>query len=177
MKRMRPALPRPELPRRGCDAGASARARRSRRAARAPAAAVGGTLLVRDLASGATMTFGNVTEYAWQPRDGARPAGDDHQRRRPGRQRHSGVRRGDVRASSARVGGGRLLGARRGATTPSDLVALKAKNDDKRDGPTQIVLAWSGVGTNAEQLHRSITPPATCCRRRSGSSRSGGRRG
>jgi hypothetical protein len=34
----------------------------------------------------------------------------------------------------------------------SDLLVMKAKTDDKRDGPTQIVLAWSGVGTPKEAL-------------------------
>src|SRR4029453_8788576 len=38
----------------------------------APAAAIGTTLIVRNLATGADMTFGNVTEYAWQASDTGR---------------------------------------------------------------------------------------------------------
>jgi hypothetical protein len=38
----------------------------------APAGAVGTTLIVRNLATGADMTFGNVTEFAWQPAESGR---------------------------------------------------------------------------------------------------------
>ena len=130
----------------------------------APAAAVGGTLLVRDLASGATMTFGNVTEYVWQPRDGARLlamviSADG--------QAGNGIQVFDAAASILRPleSAAADYSALVWRDDSSDLVVLKAKNDDKRDGPTQLVLAWSGVGTNAERLRTldhtvgSLLPP------------------
>jgi dienelactone hydrolase len=132
--------------------------------AAAPAAAVGGTLLVRDLSSGATMTFGNVTEYAWQPRDGARLlamviSADG--------QAGNGIQVFDASTSILRPleSAAADYSAIVWRDDSSDLVALKAKSDEKRDGPTQLVLAWSGVGTNAEQLRTldhtagNILPP------------------
>ena len=54
-------------------APAGGRARRwTWRRRRPPAGALGTTLIVRNLATGADMTFGNVTEYAWQPTDTGR---------------------------------------------------------------------------------------------------------
>jgi dienelactone hydrolase len=127
----------------------------------APAAAtsaVGGTLLVRDLAGGATMTFGNVKEYAWQPQDGARLlamtiSADG--------QAGNGVQIFDAGSSVLRA-------LEAGATDystlvwrddSSDLLVLKAKIDAGRDGPTQVVLAWTGVGSAAERL-RTLDPTA-----------------
>jgi hypothetical protein len=117
--------------------------------AAATAPTLGTTLLVRDLASGATMTFGNVTEYSWQPRDGARLLAMSIS---ADGQAGNGIQVFDAATSVLRP-------LESMATDYSglvwrddsaDLVALKAKNDDKRDGPTQLVLAWSGVGTSAE---------------------------
>ncbi len=120
-------------------------------AAAATAPAIGTTLLVRDLASGATMTFGNVTEYSWQPRDGARLlamiiSADG--------QAGNGIQVFDAGTSVLRPleSTATDYSALVWRDDSADLVALKAKNDDKRDGPTQLVLAWSGVGTSAEHL-------------------------
>jgi hypothetical protein len=106
---------------------------------------------VRDLATGATMTFGNVTEYVWQPRDGGRLlamviSADG--------QAGNGVQVFDTATSILRPleSSAADYSALVWRDDSSDLVVLKAKNDDKRDGPTQVVLAWSGVGTNAESL-------------------------
>jgi dipeptidyl aminopeptidase/acylaminoacyl peptidase len=119
--------------------------------AAAPVAAIGGTLLVRELATGSTMTFGNVTEYSWQPRDGARLlamiiSADG--------QAGNGVQIFDAGSSVLRPleSAAADYSALVWRDDSSDLVVLKAKNDDKRDGPTQLALAWSGVGTNAERL-------------------------
>ncbi|HXT71334.1 MAG TPA: prolyl oligopeptidase family serine peptidase [Vicinamibacterales bacterium] len=117
--------------------------------AAAPAAAVGGTVLVRDLASGSTMTFGNVTEYSWQPRDGARLlamiiSADG--------QAGNGIQVFDAGSSVLRVleSTASDYSALVWRDDSGDLLALKAKSDDKRDGPTQIVLTWTGLGTGRE---------------------------
>ena len=72
MKRYAPAppagspagTPAPAAPPQGGRGGAGGAA--------APATAIGTTLMVRDLASGTTMTFGNVSEFAWQAADNGR---------------------------------------------------------------------------------------------------------
>ena len=119
-------------------------------AAPAPAAPLGGTVLVRDLRSGATTTFGNVSEFSWQPRDGGRLfamiiSADG----RAG----NGVQIFDAASSVLRV----LEEAEADYSAlvwrddSSDLLVLKSKTDDKRDGPTQIVTAWSSVGSGSER--------------------------
>jgi dipeptidyl aminopeptidase/acylaminoacyl peptidase len=116
-----------------------------------PTPAVGTTLLVRNLATGATTTFGNVTEYAWQPADNGRLLamiiGADGQA-------GNGVHVFDAATSVLRV----LESSTADYSNlvwredSADLVVLRAKTDDKRDGPTQVALAWTGVGTPAEKL-------------------------
>ena len=127
-------------------------------AAAADAAPIGTTLLVRDLASGRSMTFGNVTEYAWQPAGGSRLLAL-------------------VISADGRVGNGvHLYDAATGILRvldssaadysslvwrddSSDLVVLRSKTDETRDGPTQVALAWTSVGTPAERLH-TLDPTA-----------------
>ena len=36
----------------------------------------------------------------------------------------------------------------------ADLAALRSKSDEKRDGPTQIVLAWNHLGESSESAHQ-----------------------
>jgi dienelactone hydrolase len=123
-----------------------------------PAAPLGGTLLVRDLASGSTMTFGNITEFSWQPRDGARLlamviSADG--------QAGNGVQVYDAGSSVLRVleSTAADYSAIVWRDDASDLLALKSRTDEKRDGPTQIVMAWFDVGTPREQL-RTLDPTA-----------------
>jgi len=132
----------------------------------APAAsAVGGTLLVRELATGATMTFGNITEYSWQPRDGARLLGMVIGAEG---QAGNGVQIFDASSSVLRVleSAAADYSALVWRDDTSDLLVLRSKSDDKRDGPTQLVLAWSGVGSSSEQLRTldhtagDMLPPA-----------------
>jgi len=113
--------------------------------------AIGTTLIVRNLATGADMTFGNVTEYAWQPTDTGRLlamiiSSDG--------QAGNGIQIYDAASSVLRV-----LEA-----TPTeyaglswrdesaDLLVMKGKTDDRHDGPTQVIEVWTGVGTPAQNL-------------------------
>ncbi len=124
-----------------------------------PAAApIGTTLIVRNLATGTDMTFGNVTEFAWQPSDKGRQlamiiSADG--------QAGNGVHIFDAATSVLRV----LESAPADYSSlvwrddSADLVVLKAKTDDKRDGPTQMALVWTGVGTSGERL-RALDPTA-----------------
>jgi dipeptidyl aminopeptidase/acylaminoacyl peptidase len=117
--------------------------------------------MVRSLSTGMDTTFGNVTEFAWQPSDTGRQlamiiSADG--------QAGNGVHIFDAASSVLRVL----------ESTPadysslvwrddsSDLVVLKAKTDEKRDGPTQIALMWTGVGTpNERRLMLDPTAGAT----------------
>ena len=125
----------------------------------AAAGAVGTTLIVRNLATGADMTFGNVTEYAWQPTDTGRllamVIGTDGQA-------GNGVQIYDPATSILRVldASATDYSALSWRADSSDLLVLKAKGDEKRDGPSQVVLAWTSVGTQTERL-QTLDPAAT----------------
>jgi dienelactone hydrolase len=116
-----------------------------------PASPIGTTLMVRNLATGATTTFGNVTEYFWQPAENGRLlamiiSADG--------QAGNGVHLFDAATSILRPleSAAADYSALVWRDDSADLLVLKARNDDKRDGPTQLVLAWSGVGTSTEAL-------------------------
>jgi len=111
----------------------------------------GVTVVIRDLASGRETTFGNVGDTSWQTKGrllAITIAAED----RSG----NGLQIFDPSAGTLRVldsGSARYLGLawRKDA---DDLVVLKSKNDDTREGATYSVLAWTGVGTAAERLHQ-----------------------
>ncbi len=110
----------------------------------------GVTVIVRSLESGTETTFGNVSGFAWQ--DGATThllamtiAADG----RSGNGVHlfdpaTGVLRVLDSASSIYSG----LSWR---DDSADLAVLKARTDDSRDGPTQVLLAWRGLGSTSER--------------------------
>ena len=110
----------------------------------------GVTVVVRDLASGRDTTFGNVADTSWQTKGrllAIAIAAED----RSG----NGLQVYDPAGGTLRVldsGSARYLGLawRKDA---DDLVVLKSKTDDTREGSTYAVLAWTGVGTAAERLH------------------------
>ncbi len=114
----------------------------------------GATLFVRTLAGGTDLTFGNVADYAWQ--DKGRhlaiaiatedKAGNGVQLLDP--------RTGLLRAldSSASVYSG-LVWRKESA----DLAVLRSKSDDRRDGPTHAILAWTHLGDSGER--RDIYDP------------------
>ena len=120
-------------------------------AAAPPAAGVGTTLMVRNLATGADTTFGNVTEYQWQVSDTGRLlamviSADG--------QAGNGVHLFNADTSVLRVleSSAADYSGLTWREDSSDLVALKSKTDDKRDGPTQVALAWTSIGQPSERL-------------------------
>jgi dienelactone hydrolase len=119
-------------------------------AAPPPAPALGTTLLVRQLSTGATVTFGNVTEYAWQPGPRGRLLamiiGAEGQA-------GNGLHLFDAASSVVRVldSAAADYAGLAWRDDSADLVVLKSKSDETRDGPTQLVLAWTGLGTAAER--------------------------
>jgi dienelactone hydrolase len=116
----------------------------------------GVTAVVRDLATGRDTTFGNVSDAAWQSKGrllALAIAAED----RAG----NGVQVFDPVAGTLRVldsASSRYLGLtwRKDA---NDLVVLKSKSDDKRDGATYAILAWTGVGGSGEKK-RAYDPDA-----------------
>ncbi len=106
----------------------------------------GATLTVRDLANGRDTTFGNVSEFDWQDADRTHllamvisaegKVGNGVQLFDP----ETTVLR--VLDSSATMYTG--LSWRRNAP---DLAVLRAETDDRHDGPTHAILAWTGVGS------------------------------
>lgn len=118
-----------------------------------PAGPVGTTLIVRDLASGTDTTFGNVLEFAWQPAATGRLlamviAADG--------QAGNGVHVFNADSSVLRVLD--TAAADYSGLTwrddSSDLVVLRSKTDDTKDGPTQIALAWTSLGQSTERAFR-----------------------
>ena len=118
--------------------------------ANAPAP-LGTTLIVRNLSSGADTTFGNVTEFSWQPKDGASVLAMVISAEG---QAGNGVQVYDAGSSVLRVleSTPADYSAAVWRDDSADLLALKSKNDEKRDGPTQVVMAWMSVGDPNEKL-------------------------
>ncbi len=107
--------------------------------------ALGTTLVVRQLSSGRDMTFGNVSQFAWQD------AERSHQMAMiisaPGKT-GNGIHLYDpetnvVRVLDSSAAGYTDLAWRKDAP---DLAVLRAKTDEKKDGSTYAVLAWTGLG-------------------------------
>jgi dipeptidyl aminopeptidase/acylaminoacyl peptidase len=113
--------------------------------------ALGATLIVRHLASGRDTTFGNVSEFAWQEMDHThRLAMIVSAEGKTG----NGVHLFDAETAVLRVldsmpTGYVDLAWRKDA---ADLVVLRAKTDDRRDGPTFVALAWTALA-GAEGPH------------------------
>jgi dipeptidyl aminopeptidase/acylaminoacyl peptidase len=117
----------------------------------------GTALIVRDLASGREMTFGNVSQFAWQDAERGHllalaisapsKTGNGVQLFDPA----TGVLH--VLDSSASIYTG--LAWRKDA---ADLAVLRAKADDKKDGAIYTVLAWTDLGKSERQ--RTYDPAA-----------------
>jgi dipeptidyl aminopeptidase/acylaminoacyl peptidase len=111
---------------------------------------LGTALIVRDLASGRETTFGNVSQFAWQDAEQGHllaatisatgKTGNGVQLFDP----TTGVLRVLDSSSSIYTG----LSWRHDAP---DLAVLRAKNDEKKDGPIYTVLAWTGLGATERQ--------------------------
>lgn len=119
----------------------------------------GATLIVRHLASGRDTTFGNVAEYAWQnlPKRGRLLAmtisvedktGNGAQLFDP----ETKVLRALDSASATYSG----LAWRKDS---ADLAVLRAKIDERREGATQIALAWKRLG-EADEAKQIYDPTA-----------------
>jgi len=124
----------------------------------APAASLGTILLVRDLASGVTTPFGNVSEYAWQASDNGRLLAMVISAEGQG---GNGLHLYNAATSVLRV----LDSATADYSSivwrsdSTDLVVLRSKADDKRDGPTQVALAWTSLAQPGERAV-SLDPTA-----------------
>ena len=121
-----------------------------------------GTVIVRDLATGRDTTFGNVSDYAWQ--DVTPPA------KRPAllalaisaeEKIGNGIQLYDPRSSTIKVldSSGSFYGGLSWRKDSADLVALRAKRDDTREGATQDVLAWTSLDADAPRS-RTFDPTA-----------------
>ncbi len=113
----------------------------------------GTTLVVRYLASGRDETFGNVSQFAWQN------SNDGHLLAMtisvPGKL-GNGVQLLDAATNVLRVLDSSSSSTYTGLAWRKDavdLAVLRAKTDEKKDGNTYAVLAWTGVATNGERLH------------------------
>jgi len=110
-----------------------------------------GTLVVvRNLATGKDVAFGNVSEFAWQDADrGHLLALAISAEGKAG----NGVQLFDAATGILRVLDSSAsvysrLGWRKNAP---DLAVLRTKTDNGHEGPTHIVLAWTGIGGNERQ--------------------------
>ena len=116
----------------------------------------GATLVVRDLATGRDTTFGNVAEFAWQSAgellamtiSAEGKAGNGIQLFDPAT--------GALRVLDSATASYSDIAWRKDA---DDLVVLRSKNDPGRDGPTQVVLAWTGLSTSAKSFTFDPTGP------------------
>ena len=134
----------------------------------APAAATaddpvppGVTVLVRELATGRDVTFGNVAETAWRSFTGGRVTAGS-----PG----AALLAFTISAED-KIGNGIYLydpadGSHRALDSASavysglawrrdadDLVVLRGESDDKREGLTQVALAWTGLSGGSPKRH------------------------
>ena len=108
-------------------------------------ARLGTTLIVRKLAGGSDTTFGNVSQSAWQDAEGTHLlAMTISAEGKTGNGVHlfdaeTGVLRVLDSSSSVYTG----LSWRRDA---ADLAVFRSKEDEAKEGETQVLLAWTGLG-------------------------------
>src|SRR5215470_9272314 len=122
-------------------------------------APAGATLIVRHLASGRDTTFGNVAEYAWQdlPKRGRLLAMTISAEDKTG----NGVQLFDPETNALRSldSAPTTYSGLAWRKESADLAVLRAKTDERRDGPTQVALAWKRLGEDAE-AKRTYDPTA-----------------
>jgi dipeptidyl aminopeptidase/acylaminoacyl peptidase len=121
---------------------------------------VGATVIVRQLATGRDTTFGNVSAVAWQDVEASHLlaltiSADGHV--------GNGVQLFDPATTVLRV----LESTPAIYTEPTwrhnaaDLAVFRGKTDPAHDGPTQAVLAWTGIGQAERQLTYDPTNDAS----------------
>ncbi|HSC29185.1 MAG TPA: prolyl oligopeptidase family serine peptidase [Vicinamibacterales bacterium] len=106
---------------------------------------VGSTLIVRHLESGRDMTFGNVTEFAWQD-EGALLALVIGAPDKTG----NGVQLHDPRSGTVRVldSAAETYSGLAWRKEADDLAVLRTRSDEGREGPTHVALAWRDVASS-----------------------------
>jgi dipeptidyl aminopeptidase/acylaminoacyl peptidase len=116
----------------------------------------GVTIIVRHLDSGRDMTFGNVSEFAWQNvSDRSKLRGrllamvisaED--------KTGNGVQLYDAESGALRVldSGAAVYSGLTWRRDADDLVVLKAHTDEKREGSTQYAFAWTGLASDAPKM-------------------------
>jgi dipeptidyl aminopeptidase/acylaminoacyl peptidase len=119
--------------------------------------APGTTLIVRQLASGRDMTFGNVSQFAWQ--DAERTHLLAMTISAPGKM-GNGVQLLDAETNVLRVldSSPSIYTGLAWRKDAADLAVLRAKTDERKDGSTYAALAWTSLG-KAERL-RTYDPAA-----------------
>jgi dienelactone hydrolase len=120
----------------------------------------GTTLIVRQLASGRDMTFGNVSQFAWQ--DAERSHVLAMIISAPGKM-GNGVHLLDPEANVLRVldSSPAIYTGLAWRKDAADLAVLRAKTDDRKDGSTYTLLAWTGLGKTERQRTYDPTTDST----------------
>jgi dipeptidyl aminopeptidase/acylaminoacyl peptidase len=117
----------------------------------------GTTLIVRQLASGRDTTFGNVSQFAWQDTERSHVMAIIIS---AAAKMSNGVHLFDPETNVLRVldSSPSIYSDLTWRKDTSDLAVLRAKTDERKDGSTYAVLAWTGLGS-AERL-RTYDPTA-----------------
>ncbi|HEY7183591.1 MAG TPA: prolyl oligopeptidase family serine peptidase [Blastocatellia bacterium] len=119
----------------------------------------GATLIVRHLTGGRDTTFGNVAEYAWQdlPKRGRLLAMTISAEDKTG----NGVQLFDPETNALRSldSAPATYSGLTWRKDSDDLAVLRAKTNERREGPTQIAMAWKRLSEGAE-AKRTYDPTA-----------------
>jgi dipeptidyl aminopeptidase/acylaminoacyl peptidase len=105
----------------------------------------GATILIRNLGTGQDMAFGNVSQFAWQDRvDGHLLAMVISAEGRIG----NGVHLYDAETSQLRVleSSDAVYSSLSWRDDAPDLAVLRSKDNDGKEGSTEVVLAWTDLG-------------------------------
>jgi len=111
-------------------------------------APLGATLIVRQLSTGRDTTFGSVTEFSWQDKGPLLAfAIASEEKDKTG----SGVQLFDPASSALRVldSSPATYAGLTWRKDASDLAALRSRNGERREGSTNVVLAWKDLKSNA----------------------------
>jgi len=112
---------------------------------------LGTTIIVRQLTTGRDMTFGNVSQFAWQKVEGSHLlatiiSAED--------KIGNAVHLFDAETTELRVleSSNSVYKNLVWRDDAADLAVLRTKTDDGKEGSTNVVLAWTGLGRN-EDIH------------------------
>ena len=117
---------------------------------------IGGALIVRNLATRVDTTFWNVTDHAWQTKGPllAFTVGADGRR-------GNGVQLYDPSTGSTRVldAADAVYSSLSWRKDAGDLLVMRSRSDPSREGPTQVLLAWTDLEQGVGQP-RTLDPVA-----------------